>query len=416
MSKSPPIIGDKVLFYGYRIVAACCVIQAVNLGGIFTFGVLFAELEREFGWSRTTISGASSFAFLMMGGGAVFMGRAGDRFGPRAVLTMAGIMFGLGYALLFRMEAAWELYVYYGLLVGAGIAAHDVSTLSTIARWFVRRRGLMTGFVKAGAGFGQVVAPIAAAALIAGPGWRFTCLLFGFLAIPVLIGAAQVLRRNPSSLGLKPDGETPDVSPNQLHQEDGATLKEAFRSRTLWVLCIAKFCDLFCLFTVIVHIVPFGVDQGIEPTVAAGVLSTIGAMSIVGRIVLGGAFDRFGARWSLLTCFAVLAASLGLLQFAESAWSLFLFALIYGPAHGGFWTITSPSVAQYFGTRAHGTLFGLVVCCGTFGATLGPVVAGSLFDAVGRYSSAFALLLGFSLAGLVVASMLPRYIQAPAAN
>ena len=181
----------------------------------------------------------------------------------------------------------------------------------------------MTGFVKAGAGFGQVVAPIAAAALIAGPGWRFTCLLFGILSIPVLIGASQVLHRNPSSLGLKPDGETPDVSANQLQQEDGATLKEAFRSRTLWVLCIAKFCDLFCLFTVIVHIVPYGVDHGIEPTVAAGVLSTIGAMSIVGRIVLGGAFDRFGARWSLLTCFAVLAASLGLLQFAESAGHFF---------------------------------------------------------------------------------------------
>ncbi len=170
------------------------------------------------------------------------------------------------------------------------------------------------------------------------------------------------------------------------------------------------------MFTVIVHIVPFGVDQGIEPAVAAGVLSTIGAMSIVGRIVLGGAFDRFGARWSLLTCFAVLAASLGLLQFAESALSLFLFALIYGPAHGGFWTITSPSVAEYFGTRAHGTLFGLVVCCGTFGATLGPVVAGSLFDALGSYSSAFALLLGFSLAGLVAASMLPRYAKASATN
>ena len=74
MSNSPPIMVDKVLYYGYRIVAACCVIQAVNLGGVFIFGVLFAELEREFGWSRTTISGASSFAFLMMGGGAVLMG------------------------------------------------------------------------------------------------------------------------------------------------------------------------------------------------------------------------------------------------------------------------------------------------------------------------------------------------------
>ncbi|MBT5194598.1 MAG: MFS transporter [Rhodospirillaceae bacterium] len=411
-----PTTGDEGMFYGYRIVAACGVIQAVNLGGVFAFGVLFPELVREFGWSRTAISGATSFAFLIMGGCAVFMGRAGDRIGPRAVLTVAGITFGLGYALLFRMEAAWELYLYFGLLAGTGLAAHDVCTLSTVARWFARRRGLMTGLVKAGAGVGQVVVPIAAAALIAGPGWRVACLVFGVGAMVVLVSGAQVLRRNPASLGLKPDGEAPEVSVGQVQGEGGATLKEAFRSRTLWVLCIAKFCDLFCLFTIIVHIVPFAVDHGMEPTMAAGILSTIGALSIVGRIVLGGAYDRFGARRSLLICFAILTASLVLLQFAGSAWSLFLFAAIYGPAHGGFFTITSPSVAEYFGTRAHGTLFGLVVSCGTFGATLGPVVAGGLFDTLGHYGGAFALLLGFSIVGLVVANMLPRPVQAPAAD
>jgi MFS family permease len=412
---------DKGIFFGYRIAAACFVIQAVNLGGLFTFGVLFPELENEFGWSRTAISGATSFAFLVMGGGAVLMGRAGDRFGPRAVLSVAGVLFGLGYALLYRIESTWELYLFYGLLVGAGLAAHDVSTLSTIARWFVRRRGLMTGVVKAGAGIGQVVAPITAAAMIAGLGWRLTCLIFGITALAVLVGAAQMVRRNPASLGLKPDGEAPDVPDSSVHQTDGAeqpeagaTMKEAFGSKTLWILCLAKFCDLFCLFTVVVHIVPFAVDNGMAPAVAAGILSTIGAMSILGRLLLGGAYDRFGARRSLLACFAILAASLVLLQFASSAWSLFLFAVIYGPAHGGFFTITSPSVAEYFGTRTHGTLFGLVVSCGTFGATLGPIVAGGLFDGFGSYSAAFALLLGISLLGVAVASMLPRHASAPA--
>ena len=180
MSKIRPMGSDKGFFHGYRIVAACSVIQAVNLGGIFTFGVLFPELEREFGWSRTAISGATSFAFLVTGGCAVLMGRAGDRFGPRAVLSMAGIMFGLGYALLFRMQAVWELYLYLGLLTGIGLAAHDVTTLSTIARWFVRRRGLMSGFTKAGGGVGQVVVPTVMAALIAGPGWRISASLFPF--------------------------------------------------------------------------------------------------------------------------------------------------------------------------------------------------------------------------------------------
>ena len=79
--------------------------------------------------------------------------------------------------MLFRMETAWELYLYLGLLAGIGLSAHDVGTLSTITRWFVRRRGLMSGFIKAGGGIGQVLVPIATAALIAGPGWRIACLL-----------------------------------------------------------------------------------------------------------------------------------------------------------------------------------------------------------------------------------------------
>jgi len=419
LSKPEFVKRDGGIFYGYHIVGACGLIQAVSLGGIFAFGVLFPELEREFGWSRTAISGASSFAFLLMGGCAVIMGRATDRFGPRAVLTGAGILAGLGYVLFYQISAIWELYVYYGLLFGVGIAAHDVGTLSTIARWFQRRRGLMTGFVKAGGGLGQVLVPIGAAVLIAGPGWRVACLALGLTVIILQVGAAQILKRSPALLGLRPDGDAPeDRAPEEkgstadarhhAWEEVGLTFKQAIRSPILWQLCAAKFCDLFCLFTIIIHIVPHAMDHGLAPTTAAALLSTIGAMSILGRLVLGGAFDRIGGRRSLMACFAILALSLVLLQFADSGWSLFLFAMIYGPAHGGFFTITSPSVAEFFGIRAHGTLFGLVVSCGTFGATLGPLVAGGLFDGTGSYGVSFALLLGVSLLGLLAASTLPR--------
>lgn len=404
--------GGKI-FRGYPIVAACGLIQAVSLGSIFTFGVLFPELEREFGWSRAAISGASSFGFFLMGICAVFMGRAGDRFGPRLVLSCAGVLLGLSYILITQIDAVWELYVFYGILFGVGLAAHDVGTLSTVARWFKRRRGLMTGIVKSGGGAGQVLIPFCVAALIAGPGWRTACLVLGVTVIVLQVGAAQILKHNPGLLGLRPDGvvpepndATPEASPDAW-EETGVTFKEGLRSANLWKLCVAKFCDLFCLFTVFIHIVPFAADRGLSPTTGAALLSVIGGMSIVGRMVMGGAFDRIGARLSLVICFAGLLLSLVLLQFAGPAWSLFLFVMIYGPAHGGFFTITAPSVAEFFGTRAHGTLFGLVVSCGTVGATLGPVVAGWLFDTMGSYDIAFALLLGVSVTGLAVAVTMP---------
>jgi MFS family permease len=418
--------GGKI-FYGYNIVAACGLIQAVSLGGIFTFGVLFPELEREFGWSRAAISGASSFGFFLMGACAIAMGRAGDRFGPRLVLSCAGVLVGLSYILFYQITALWELYVFYAVFFGVGMAAHDVATLSTVARWFQRRRGLMTGFVKSGGGLGQVLVPICVAALIAGPGWRIACLTVGVAIIVLQVGAAQILKHNPGLLGLRPDGDAPTdaetsgntaqdpdsasgeaaKAPPAAWEEGGNTFKEALRSPTIWKLCVAKFCDLFCLFTVIIHIVPLAADRGLAPTTGAALLSVIGGMSILGRMVLGGAFDRIGGRLSLVISFAGLVLSLVLLQFPGPTWTLFLFAMIYGPAHGGFFTLTAPSVAEFFGTRAHGTLFGLVVSCGTMGATLGPIVSGWLFDEMGNYGVAFGLLLGVSLIGLIVAYTLP---------
>ena len=113
-------------FYGYRIVAASSVIQMMYLGCVFSFGVFFPEFEAEFGWSRASISGASSLMVLMMGMLAIFMGRVNDAFGPRVLLTVATAIFAVGYLLMYRMTAIWELYLFYGLVGGLGMGAHDV--------------------------------------------------------------------------------------------------------------------------------------------------------------------------------------------------------------------------------------------------------------------------------------------------
>jgi len=141
-------------FHGYRIVAACFVIQGVIIGAMFAYGVFFGELENEFGWSRATISGASSLAFVTMGVLAVVAGKLNDRIGPRVLISASAVLFGVGYAMLSSVQVPWQLFLFYGVLAGVGFSAHDVVTLSTVTRWFVRRRGAMSGIVKAGTGVG----------------------------------------------------------------------------------------------------------------------------------------------------------------------------------------------------------------------------------------------------------------------
>lgn len=389
-------------FYGYNIVATSFLIQAVCIGAMFTYGVFFKEFQQEFGWSRALISGASSAAFFVMGAGALIAGTLNDRIGPRVILTVSGLSIGLGYTLMSQMSAPWQLYLLYGLFAGIGFSTHDVITLSTVARWFARYRGMMSGIVKVGTGIGQFTVPLIATALISACGWRNAYLIIGGIVLAALVTLAQFMKRDPHKIGLLPDGDALGLQGRAAPAaDDGIPLAAAVRSMPFLGICLSEFAVFFCLFTILVHIVPHAMDLGLRPALAASVISTIGAASILGRIVMGTANDRIGGRYALMACLATLIISLILLQFAGSARMLFLFAFIYGFAHGGVFTVVSPLIAEYFGMRFHGQLFGAVLFAGTIGATIGPMLTGYIFDVTGAYRTAFILLTVFAAAGLI---------------
>ena len=401
-------------FDGYRIVAAGFVIQGVIIGAMFAYGVFFRELEAEFGWSRTMISGASSLSFVVMGVLAIVAGKLNDKIGPRILITASALCFGIGYGAMSRLQAPWELFLFYGLLAGIGYSTHDVVTLSTITRWFVRRRGAMTGVVKVGTGVGQLLVPVIAAALIAAFGWRNAAFIIGAASMLILLVVAQLMRRDPRSMGQHPDGVAIEGARAPTGAaETGMSVAEAACTRQFWILCAAQLTIFFCLLTVMIHIVPHATDLGIAPAVAATILSTIGGASIAGRLTIGMLADRLGGRRSLGVSFFILLASFLLLQSAETAWMLFLFALIYGFAHGGFFTVMSPTLAEFFGIGSHGVIFGIVLFCGTIGGAAGPLLAGTLFDTTGSYETVFLILTGFCLMGLILTAAL-QPIKSPA--
>ncbi|MBT3225032.1 MAG: MFS transporter [Deltaproteobacteria bacterium] len=393
----------KKYFYGYNIVTAGFFIQGICIGAMFTYGVFFTEFQQEFGWSRGLISGASSLSFFVMGAGAIFFGTLNDRFGPRIILTVSGFLLGIGYLLMSFIQVPWHLYILYGVLVGIGFSTHDVITLSTVARWFIRFRGRMTGLTKVGTGVGQFIAPIVATGLIAVYGWRNAYLMIGGFSLIVLVLLAQLMKLDPQSIGVLPDGESntgADITANT--DSDSLSSREALRTLQFWIICIAEFTVFFCLLTVIVHIIPHAQDQGLRPTLAAAVLSTIGSVSIIGRIVTGSLIDKIGGKRSLIFCFIILISSLIWLQLAAEIWMLFVFAFVYGFAHGGFFTVMSPLIAERFGIDSLGQLFGIVLFVGTLGGTIGPTVSGYIFDVTGSYQASFAVLTGIAILGLVL--------------
>ena len=104
-------------FYGYVVVAACFLVMVVMHGAFNSFGIFFTPLETEFNCTRAVLSGANSVAFIVMGVSAMFLGILSDRFGPRLILTISGMLFGAGYMLISQVGAIWQIYVFLSLLV-----------------------------------------------------------------------------------------------------------------------------------------------------------------------------------------------------------------------------------------------------------------------------------------------------------
>ena len=367
-------------------------IQAVGVGTYIAYGVFFTPLMEAFGWSRAQVSGAGSTAFFIGGIFAVLVGRLNDRFGPRVIMALAAILYGIGYAGMARVESLPQLYLTFGLVFGMGLSAIDVIALSTIARWFSTNRGKMTGLVKVGTGSGQFVIPLLAGFLIHHLGFRTAFVILGTLAALLLLATALFLRRDP---GKDPTRDTPS-------DQTGLTPSQARKTPAFKQLVLANLILVAILMSIMVHIVPHARDLAIPAQTAAGLLAAIGGISMAGRFGSGFVIDKTGSKPIMLFCFVLLMAALFWLPFAKTLSGLYLFTLVYGIAHGGFFTAISPLTAELFGLRSHGSLFGMVVFAGTAGGALGPLLTGWIFDISGTYIPAFVLLIGLAATASVL--------------
>ncbi len=382
--------------YAPVILAACFSLQAVGIGIYISYGVFFNSLITEFQWPRALVSGASSLAFFISGVMAVLIGKINDTMGPRKVMMATALFFGAGFMALSRLEHIWQLYLFFGIIFGIGLSSVDVIALSTVARWFPHRRGFMTGITKVGTGAGQLTFPLLASSLIVGFGWRRAFLIIGAAAIVLLLTIALALKKKPDTVVRESDETLGSPDSNNL------TFSQAAKTAQLWLLCIVNMIVLVCLMSVMVHIAAHAKDIGMTAYKSAGVLSAIGAASMIGRFITGMIIDRIGSKRAMVLSLVILLIGLVVLNTTTAFAMLYLFAFIYGFAHGSYFTVLSPIVAEYFGLTAHGALFGLMVFFGCTGGAAGPIMTGYLFDTFGSYSLPFLLFLLFSGAGLLL--------------
>ncbi len=393
-------------FYGYIIVATAFSIMVAIFGLYYSFGIFFDPVLLEFGWTRATTSGAFSLSMIVYGLLNVAVGGFTDRFGPRMVVTICGVLIGLGYLLMSQISTVWQLYLFYGVIIGAGMGGSFIALLSSVAKWFVKRRGMMTGIVMAGIGIGTLIGPPVASWLIATYGWRLSYVILGSIVLLVVVLAAQFLRRDPTQVGQVAYGADEVEKLRPRLGAGGFSLREAIYTRQFWIVFAMLFCFGFGLYAVLVHIAPHAIELEISAANAASILAAIGVSSILGKVLLGIAVDRIGGRLGFIISFILISAALFWLVPVTEVWRLYLFAAIFGFAYGGCGVSEAPLVAGLFGLRSHGLVLGVINVGFTIGGSLGPLMAGYIFDVTGSYQVAFLISAIIGIVGLILAAVL----------
>lgn len=402
----PPLRDGTGFFYGYFVVGASLIILSIIWAVYYAFGVFFKPLLNEFGWTRAMTSGAFSLAALMNGLLTIVMGGFTDRFGPRIVMTFCGFLLGLGFILMAQISNISHLYLFYGILVGIGMSGSFVPLTSTVARWFVKRRGLMTGIVAAGSGMGILIGPSVAARLIPIYGWRTSYVILGSIVLFFVVLFAQFIKRDPRQVGQIPYGQN-QIDPKGLNSRlEGLSLKEAIYSRRFWLFFLSCFCYGYCVFAIMVHIVPHAIELKFSALMAANIIATIGGLSIFGKVLLGRVSDIIGNKYILMLGFILMSIALVALIPASKAWMLFSSGGMFGFGFGGLAVSQSPLIAEMFGLKSHGLIFGVSSISVMTGGALGPLLTGYIFDVTNSYQMAFLLCAMVSFAGILLAIFL----------
>ena len=354
---------------GWNVVAGTFLILTMGFGSAYSFGTFFAPLQDEFGASRAAVSVAFSAAILVLFSVGPLSGTVADRLGPRLLVAGGLVLVGCGLIAASVAQALWQVQAAFAVCIGGGVGLAYVPAVGAVQKWFDRRRGLASGIAVSGIGAGTLAVPPFAALMIAELEWRPAILLIGCIVV-IAGGASGLLVRNP------PNGPRPSSTPSR----DGVPLTFAIRSRPFFLLFLGFLLASFGQFTPIAHLVPYAEDRGISPQTAAALLSLLGVGSAFGRFAIGAAADRIGRWRGLGLSFGGVGVSCLLWLVGDGMLVLGIFAVLVGTFWGGSVALAPSVMADYFGTRAVSGIIGVLYAGVGFGALVGPIIAGLVFD------------------------------------
>ncbi len=370
-------------------------------------------MVRELGWSRTMVTSGNAISKLVVG--PLFGFAAGwivDRFGPRR-LMMAGILMAGGALIgLGATSLAGAFYFFYFFNALGYVCGGPLPCQVLVSRWFDKTRGKVMGIAYLGIGVGGAIVPLLAAWMTAHVGWRMSLQLLGGLIVLIALPLAYFVRENPDEdVRLKPSRSDDDPARLKLSRSESTSISQILRTPAFYLLAIGSMCSIAAVGGTNQHLKLFlSLDRGYSQSDAAGIISLVLTISIVGRLLMGWLADRMARKHVMLLIYVLVAAAIPLLMVraAPGAAPMYAFAAVFGLGLGGEYLIIPLMAGELFGIGVLGRVMGIVLTADGVAEATAPMLVGYIRDRTGSYNTGFSLLVTIALVGAAAIAMLPR--------
>jgi len=386
------------------LIAGLGTVLQLCLGTVYAWSYFQKPLVAGYGWSNTQVAWTFSFAIGFLGVAAAVGGILLPKFGPRKLAVTGSLLYGTGYllaALALRLHSLPLLWLGYGVVGGSGLGLGYVTPVATVAKWFPDKKGLVTGMVVMGFGFGallmsKVIAPALAAA----------CqqqLPLVFAGSGLIIGVTSLI----VAAGLRNPPDTPATSTTTV------SLAPVW-SRQFGLMWLVFFCNIVAGIAIISFQSPLlqdlwkKIDPALTPVTLAASGATLIAISSVfnglGRLFWGGLSDRLGQLPTFRLMLATQIIAFIALRRTGNPWlfgALICYVLL---CYGGGFGVMPAFVANEFGQPRMPVVYGCILTAWSAGGIVGPQVVAWLKDHAGPHAAphAFALSAGLLTLGLLV--------------
>ena len=388
------------VFYGWWLVGvAAFLLTLMSLTVFQGLGTILVALERQFGWSRTALSGAFSLARVE---GAILGPVEGflvDRVGTRKMVFIGYILMGLGFLWLGQVETLWAFYASFMLItLGSGLGGW-LAIIAMVNNWFTRQRTFAMASAMSGIHFGGLLVPLLALGIEA---FEFSgaATIIGVFLLIVVGPAAKAIRNHPEDMGLQPDGDSENSSESVLTEDDEPdfTAAQALRTPAFWILTVMQVASSVAIVTLALHLVPKLTDMGMTLSGAGTVVLTYTIVALPSQFLSGYFADRLPKTLMIAIFLAIQGIALTIIAFADTILLAYIFALLYGIGFGGRNPLTTAIRGEYFGRKAFATIMGISQFPMNIGMIGAPLFAGYMFDTTNSYVipfSVFAILTFF---------------------